>query len=185
MLLLHKEIIEIILKGGVFDEKAVQITAAVLFFFLLSIPIESVIHLFARAYYAFKNTFSPMIFALIATVINIASCIFLSRLIGLIAIPIGFLVSSTFQLLLLVLFLSKKLKSFNLKNFTVKVAKILIAACAMAFAVYYLPLILQTSFLTTQIIRVIVGASLYFILTYLFKCQELAFFSNLLSKLTK
>ncbi|MFC1656300.1 murein biosynthesis integral membrane protein MurJ, partial [Patescibacteria group bacterium] len=71
MLLLNKEIIEIILKGGAFGDSAVALTSSVLFFFILSIPIESVIHLFARGFYAHKNTLTPMIFALISTGINI------------------------------------------------------------------------------------------------------------------
>ncbi len=92
MLLLSTEIIEIILKGGAFDEAAVALTASVLFFFILSIPVESLVHLFARGYYAHKNTITPMIFALAGYGSNIIFCITFAKVIGVIALPIAFLI---------------------------------------------------------------------------------------------
>lgn len=184
MLLLNKEIIEIILKGGAFDSNAVSLTAAVLFFFILSIPVESVIHLFARGFYAHKNTLTPMIFALISTGINIGFCIFAASKIGVIALSIAFTIGMSIQLILLAIFFAKKLVSFEIKKFFIKLIKISVACGAMAFAVIIIPELIKTSFLTTQLIRVIVGTSLYFVITYIMRCRELRFFSNIIRKFT-
>jgi len=185
MLLLSTEIVEIILKGGIFDEAAVTLTASVLFFFIFSIPVESLVHLFARGYYAHKNTISPMIFALAGYGSNIVFCIIFAQVMGVIALPIAFLIGSCIQLILLVIFIKNKLSYFELKNFAIKFFKIIIASAIMGVAVVIIPLFLSTSFLTLQLIRVIVGACLYLGITYIFHCPELAFFGNILSKLKK
>jgi len=185
MLLLNREVIEIILKGGVFDESAVLLTSNVLFFFILSIPIESMVHLFARGYYAHKNTFLPMIFSLVGYSINIGFCIISAKIIGVIALPIAFLIGTTFQLALLALFIAKKLTYFSMKIFTIKLIKILFASILMGIFVIIIPHFLSVGFLTEQLIRVIVGALIYFVITYLFQCPELKFLSNIIKKLKK
>jgi len=184
MLILHKEILTIILFGGEFNENSLQLTASVLFVFILSIPIESMIHLFARGFYAYKNTLLPMIFALIATIFNIGFCIFVADKIGVQALPIAFLGSTIIQLSLLATFLAKYLKEFQLKNFIKKLIKIGIAVGFMSLAVIFLPSLISIPFLTLQLIRVIVGALIYLTLTLIFKCEELSFFSRLFKKLT-
>lgn len=185
MLLLNREIIEIILKGGAFDDSAVTLTSSVLFFFILSIPIEGMVHLFARGYYAHKNTIMPMLFALAGYGINIGFCILFAQAIGVIALPIAFLIGTTVQLILLALFITKKIAYFNIKSFIIKFLKIGFASAVMAGVVFIIPEFVSTSFLTLQAIRVIVGATLYLIITYIFRCPEIKFFSDLLSKLKK
>ncbi|MCD6109422.1 murein biosynthesis integral membrane protein MurJ [bacterium] len=183
MLLLNREIIEIILKGGAFDESAVNLTSSVLFFFILSIPIEGMVHLFARGYYAYKNTIIPMFFALIGYGINIGLAVLFAKIIGVIALPIAFLIGTSVQLILLTLFITKKISYFNAKNLLVKILKIGFATALMAITVFIIPQFLSTSFLTLQLIRIIVGAGIYLLITYIFRCPELKFFSDLLSKL--
>ena len=186
MLLLNREIIEIILKGGAFDNSAVTLTSSVLFFFILSIPVEGMVHLFARGYYAYKNTILPMIFSLIGYGINIGFAILFARIIGVIALPIAFLIGTTLQLILLALFITKKISYFNIKLFSTKLFKMGVASTLMALAVTTIPqLFWHTPFLTLQLIRVTVGALIYLLITYLFRCPELAFFSDLFNKLKK
>ncbi|MBT7736072.1 murein biosynthesis integral membrane protein MurJ, partial [Candidatus Peregrinibacteria bacterium] len=60
LLILAEPVVELILSGGVFEEKSVSLTGLVLLFFAISIPFESLTHIFARAFYAMKNTITPM-----------------------------------------------------------------------------------------------------------------------------
>jgi len=166
MLVMSTEIIEVILKGGAFDDKAVSLTSLVLFFFALSIPIESVVHLFARGYYAFKNTVTPMIFALAGYGVNIGFSIFAAKYIGVSAIPIAFLIGTTLQLTLLIGFFSKKLTKFDFKKFLIKMLKIGLATAIMALAVIFIPSILSTQFFLMQIFRIAVGGLLYLGIAY-------------------
>ncbi|MBN1494652.1 murein biosynthesis integral membrane protein MurJ [Candidatus Peregrinibacteria bacterium] len=176
MLLLNREIVEIILKGGIFDQAAVTLTASCLLLFVISIPLESSVHLFARGFYAYKNTLTPMYIAIISTAVNIAVCVFAAKSIGVQAIGLAFLAGAFIQLLLLAIFIIKKLNYFNLKMFGYKMLKILSASCIMGAAVYMTPLILpQMNFLTAQIIRVIVGTLIFFMLAYLMRCPEIKF----------
>jgi putative peptidoglycan lipid II flippase len=178
MLILNREIIEMILKGGAFDDAAVNLTSLVLFFFILSIPIESAVHLFARGYYAFKNTLTPMFFALCGYGVNITFSIVAAKTIGVSAIPIAFLLGTSLQLLLLVIFFSKKLKKFNIKKFLIKMLKIGIATGIMALAVIYIPSILSTSFLMMQVFRIVVGGLIFLAVALLLKCKEAYVFSK-------
>jgi len=178
MLILNREIIEIILKGGAFDDAAVNMTSLVLFFFILSIPIESAVHIFARGYYAFKNTLTPMAFALAGYGVNIGFSIFAAQTIGIAAIPIAFLIGTSLQLLLLIIFFSKKLTQFKIKNFLIKMLKIGIATGVMALAVIYIPSILSTSFLLMQIFRIAVGGLIFLGVALLLKCKEVYAFSK-------
>ena len=161
MLIMNREIIEIILKGGAFDETAVNLTGLVLFFFALSIPVESAVHIFARGYYAYKNTVTPMIFALIGYGTNIGFCIIAAKFIGVSAIPIAFLIGTSLQLILLILFFIKRIKEFDLRKFIIKFLKIGFAAGLMALAVIYIPSIISTSFFVLQIFRISIGALIY------------------------
>lgn len=176
MLLLNKEIVEIILKGGVFDEAAVTLTSSCLLLFVISIPLESAVHLFARGFYAYKNTLTPMFIAIISTVVNIGICIFAAQSIGVQAVGLAFLTGSFIQLILLAVFIIKKLNFFNLKMFGLKIIKVIFASCIMGAAVYIIPVFAgDMNFLTTQIIRVIVGTLIFFALTYLMRCPEVKF----------
>lgn len=185
MVLLHREVIEIILKGGAFDSSAVNLTSGVLFFFILSIPVEGLVHLFARGYYAYKNTIYPMLFALTGYSINIAFCILAAQIIGVNALPIAFLLGTSVQLLLLILFFMNKLSYFSMRSFLVKMVKIGCAVFIMGLVVAFLPRYLSLSFLTLQVIRVIVGALIYLLITAFFRCPELAFFTTIISKYIK
>lgn len=178
MLILNREIIEIILKGGAFDDAAVNLTSLVLFFFILSIPIESAVHLFARGYYAFKNTLTPMFFALAGYSVNIGFSIFAAKTMGVSAIPIAFLIGTSLQLALLVIFFSKKLTQFKIKHFIIKMLKIGIATGVMALAVIYIPSILSTSFLMMQLFRIAIGGLIFLGIALLLKCKEVYVFSK-------
>jgi putative peptidoglycan lipid II flippase len=183
MLLLSTEIVEIILKGGVFNQQAVILTSSCLFFFIMSIPFESAVHLFARGFYAYKNTLTPMIIAIISTTINIGFCVAAAKTLGVNSISIAFLFGAVVQLMLLAFFIRKKLRDFNIKAFLFKSLKISSASVIMGLTVYLLPLILpQTNFLTTQLIRVIVGTLIFFALAYIFRCKEMSFITTLFSK---
>jgi len=98
---LAPHLIGILLGGGAFDEAAVEITAMLLVIFCLSIPLESLMHLLARAHYALQNTLLPaMIHA-----VTVAIVIFTSRelvgWIGLKAIPVAYSAGLLFQILAL------------------------------------------------------------------------------------
>jgi putative peptidoglycan lipid II flippase len=182
MMLLSREIVQIILEGGKFDKRAVTLTSAALFYFIISIPLESILHLFARAFYAYKNTLFPMLVTLAGVVFNIGFVLFAAVHIGIIAIPLGFLIGMTVKIILHSIFIKGKIPYFEFKSFLIKILKILSASLLMGITVYYIPHLVKQGFLTTQAIRVIVGALVYFLFAYVLKCRELNFFKAIYKK---
>lgn len=75
--------------------------APVLAFYVLSIPVESLSHLFIRAFFSLHNTRIPAIAHVANAVLAIALSWVLLRHYGLVAIPIGFIAGHALQLLIL------------------------------------------------------------------------------------
>jgi len=152
----------------------------------MSIPFESAVHLFARGFYAYKNTLTPIIIALISTTVNIGFCVLAAQTLGVNSISIAFLIGAALQLLLLAFFMRKNLHEFDIKTFVIKFLKISGSALVMGLAVYFAPMLLpKINFLTVQLIRVILGTLIYFALTYAFRCKELSFISLIIHKFKK
>lgn len=92
--IIRRPLVAILLGGGAFDTDAVARTALTLGFFCLSIPTESLSHLFARAFYATKNTTIPVIFSVISLVVAGSSAYLLQSRLGIVGIPLGFFLGS-------------------------------------------------------------------------------------------
>lgn len=182
MLIVNKEIIQIILEGGAFDEIAVNLTSAVLFYFILSIPFESIVHLLARAFYAHKNTFFPMLVTFFGVLLNIGFVITTVGNIGIVAIPLGFLIETIVKIMIYSMFIREKISLFQYRSFLFKILKIIFASTLMMIAVLHLPNIINIGFLTTQILRIIIGVLIYFTITAFLRCDELKFFHSLFKK---
>ncbi len=110
--IIREPLIRIILGGGAFSEEAIKRTAAMLGVFTLSIPTESLVHLFARAYYATKNTTIPVVMSIIGLTISIGGSYFLLPKLDILAIPLSFFVASLIELIFLSILMPKRLKNF-------------------------------------------------------------------------
>ena len=111
MALLSTFIITFLLGGGMFDSAAITLTALTLSIYTISIPSESLMHLFARAFYARLDTFTPTVIQITSIIIAISTAWYFSNLYGVIGIPIGFSIGSWFQVICLGVGLGLK-KSF-------------------------------------------------------------------------
>jgi len=99
--LISHPLIGLLLGGGKFDAQAVAATASLLMVYTIAVPLESVMHLLARAHYALKNTLRPSSIHVITIVLTmVISAYFLDK-IGLYAIPVSFAAGLLVQVLLL------------------------------------------------------------------------------------
>lgn len=105
--------IGLLLGGGAFDAAAVERTATVLEVFALSVPLESLTHLFARAIYATRNTLLPVLASLVGfgTTVVIASTLAPSA--GIVAVPIAFTAGIGVKLALLVVALVPRVRGLE------------------------------------------------------------------------
>jgi len=90
MYLLSGRIIDVFLRGDAFDAQDAALTAAVLGAFTLSIPLEALTHLLARAVYATRNTLLPVIASLVGLVVTLVTVEMLKDSQGLVALPLAF-----------------------------------------------------------------------------------------------
>lgn len=88
--LISTPLISILLGGGKFDEQAVAATAALLVVYTVSIPLESLMHLLARAHYALKDTRVASGIQSVAILITIGVSHWGLEPLGLYTIPVAF-----------------------------------------------------------------------------------------------
>jgi putative peptidoglycan lipid II flippase len=167
MMFVSGQIVDLILGGGRFDAQAVAITAPLLFFFALSIPFESLTHILARAFYAMKDTFTPMLVN-ITSMILIGFCTFyIAPKLGINWFAIGFTLGFVFYVLLISLFLGRKLQQFQFKKMLRSIFKFIVAAACMS-------LILVLTAEMHVVFRIGFGAGAYFFAAYLLKIEEIS-----------
>lgn len=102
-------LITVLLGGGAFDGDAIATTAMVLGIFCLSIPTESLSHIFARSFYAMQNTVTPVVMSVVGLAVSSVSAYILLRIYGIVGIPVGFFLGSFVKSLGLYLVFTKKL----------------------------------------------------------------------------
>lgn len=107
---IREPLIRIVLGGGAFSEEAIMKTSSMLGMFTLAMPTESLRHLFARAFYATKNTIIPVVLSIIGLVIAVGGGYILSPKFGILSIPIAFSLASLVELVFLILLLPRRLR---------------------------------------------------------------------------
>ncbi len=83
-------LIKILFGGGAFTDSAVNATASLLIIYTLSIPLESLMHLMARAHYALGNTLIPSAINIFTIILTIIVSLFFIKSTGIYIIPISF-----------------------------------------------------------------------------------------------
>lgn len=104
-------IISLFLSGGAFTREAVRQTAQLLGWFALSVPLEAVSHLQARAFYALKNTAIPVYAGFANLALSVGCAWLLLPRYGLVALPLGYAVGSLAKVAMLAALLPRRMKA--------------------------------------------------------------------------
>lgn len=186
ILLLSKEIIDLILGGGNFQSSSINITALILFFFAFSIPLESLSHIFARAFYAIQDTTTAMFINVSGMILTALLTIFIAPKYGIHWFSISFTLGFLLFNILAITLLKKHLKNFNFKNLFTSLAKIVISSAVMIAAIEIsrpLQGVLNTKIATVALI--VIGGLSYIGTAYVLKSPELSSLKYLRKNLTK
>jgi len=105
--------IGLLLGGEAFDRTAVDRTAVALEAFALSVPLESLTHLLARAIYATRNTILAVLASLAGFGVAVIAAAVLAPRLGLAGLPIGFAVGSAVKVALLCVALVPRIRSIG------------------------------------------------------------------------
>ncbi len=201
--ILRVQIIRVIYGTGKFSWADTQLTAACLGLFSFGIFAYGLSLLVAKTFYAFQNTKIPALVTLFTVAINIAfSFLFVwllrfanpfQRLIisfldlekikenSVIGLPLALSISGIFQLLLLLIFLYKKIGDFRVREIFKSSIKIIAASILLVVASYFTRQIMadfidmQTFFgvFLQAAISALAGIFVYIVFTLLFKSPEI------------
>lgn len=174
LMLLSTPIVDLVLGGGEFQKESIRLTSLILFYFAISIPFESLAHIFARGFYARQNTITPTIISVLRVAIVSCITIFVAPKFGIEWFSIGFTVGFMIYIAIIAILLSKYLKGFNFKNFFISFSKTIIAAGIMAVVILLTqPLETMTAVKLSHVLRIGIGAGTFFIMAFLLKAPEI------------
>jgi len=202
MFLLRAHIIRLVLGAGEFGWVETRLTAAVFGAFALGVFYQALVPLFARAFYALKDTKTPTLIGIGAIVSNVAVALvllwvfsfpnFMQRFlvsffdvadiqdIRVLALPLAISVSVTIQGFLLALFLKRKI-GLNMRTIAGPLNRIGISGVVMGIVSFFtlqgvfllLPLDTFFAVLIQVILVVVAGLAAYLIAAKLLKVEEL------------
>ncbi len=113
--LFGKPLVSLLLGGGQFDEKSIELLAKMIMVYALSVPLESLMHIYHRAYYSLKNSLIPSMMHSVSIIITIVMASLLAKKIGVFAIPISFATGLALHITVLASVFPKLLKKRELQ----------------------------------------------------------------------
>jgi len=87
---LSKPIVSLLLGGGQFSEADINLLTSVLMVYCISVPLESMLHIYHRAFYSLRNTVIPSLIHAFTIALTIILATYLKKTIGIYAIPVSF-----------------------------------------------------------------------------------------------
>lgn len=183
-LLLRAQIVRVILGSGAFNWTATINTADALAFFALGLFAQSLIPLFARAFYALSNTKTPFIIGIIASACNIAASLLLMKKYQVAGLALAASLGAIINFGLLAIFLKKKIDNFEADGTLSALYKIFGAAICMGVVIQILKYPLAKLFNQDYFWGIFgqgavagcAGLAIYAILCYILKLDEMNIF---------
>lgn len=181
------DIVLIVYERGSFDINATKLTSSALTFYAGMYVFSSIQEVIIRAFYALKDTKTPMVNAAIAVVANSIISIIFSKIIGIGGIALGTTISTALASVILWFSLKRKLPDLKLSSLYPTILKVLSSAVIMIIILLYLQ---QNLFALAPVIRflivTLIGFLVYFGALLLLRCKELIIILNIFKrKITK
>ncbi len=192
LLILRIPAIRLVYGVSNFPWEATIRTAQTLAFFSVSVIAQSSNYLITRAFYALKDTITPVTINILTAITNVVISIFFvtSMKLGVWSIALSYTITSFLDMFLLMIFLNKKVGGFNKEKLFIPFTKISWATALMGIMLYIPMKILdQFVFDTTRTINLLaltvlaglLGMVTYVFITSLLKVEEI----QLLYKITR
>ncbi|HHX74842.1 MAG TPA: murein biosynthesis integral membrane protein MurJ [Firmicutes bacterium] len=186
MMVLSTPIVRLIYERAAFDTTATHNTAYALIFYSLGLLPSGVMLLFNRAFYATKDTKTPMYFSFLTTLLNVVLNWLLMKPLAYGGLALGTSLSFYLGVIAMAAALRRKVGPFGLSLLLDTLWKTGVASLLMGVAVWFaLPYLAGGGFLL-QALRlgsvIALGALVYFVLAYLLKIRELDLAFSLLRR---
>jgi putative peptidoglycan lipid II flippase len=189
-MLLRAQIVRVVLGTGEFDWSATIQTADALAAFSLGLFAQSLIPLFARAFYALNNTTIPFVVSVISELLCIIGSLVLMRPLGVAGLALADATAAIFGMLTLGIILRKRVKTIIDERFLPFLFKIIAAAVTMGLVIQMLKYPLASIFdqhyfwgiLSQGLIAGILGLLIYGYLCRRLGVEEVIHFQNSLKR---
>ena len=192
-LVLRIPIVRLIYGASQFDWEATVLTGRTLAFFSISIFAQGLIYLISRGFYALHDTKTPLIIGTVTTIFMLslgAISVFLKHL-GVEYIAGAFSIANIVNVIIMFIFLNRKVGKFQINLFLFPLIKIFVASLLTGFALYVpIKLLDQLVFDTTRTVGLLLltgissfaGLSFYLFLTWFLNVKEASLFLTLFRK---
>lgn len=180
-LILRAQIVRVVLGSGRFDWADTIATADALAFFSLSLFAQALVYLLARAFYALRNTWTPLWIAAISAALCIVLSLYLKSHLGVLGLALAFSLSAIIQMALLWITLRFRLKTLHESKILISLYKISVAGVFMAIIIQIIKtplanLVDMTKFwgiFTQGAVAGIIGLLIYCLLCWLLRLEEM------------
>ncbi len=182
IILLRAQIVRVILGSGHFGWQQTVDTANTLGFFAISLVAQGLIPLFARSFYALHNTKTPTIISIVSIIFSIILGLIFVKTQGVLGLALAFTIGSFLNAILLYFYLRKKAQQLitQEKNTAIFTLKILFSSAIMAAVIQITKILVEPSIDMTRgwgvlvqlICAIVIGSLVYFLLTWVLKCEE-------------
>ena len=181
MILLRAQIVRLILGSGKFNWDDTKMTAMALGLFSVSLLAQGLIPLLAKAFYALKNTKTPMYISIATVIVSVVFAYPLAKWLGVAGLALAFSIGSFANAIALFVYLHKAYPGgwrFSMIYSYVKITFISIAMGLFVWGTIHLManVVDMTRFygvLEQTIVACLVGLISYLSLSYLFDCEEM------------
>ncbi len=133
--LLSEPIVRLLFERGQFSAMDTRMMAPLLALFAVGMPFFSVVNLTVRAFYAVKDTTTPVRIALVDFVVNVALSLILREWLGVVGLVLASTTAIIVQMVLLQRALARRLSGMTLAPLWPSVGKILLASLVMGLVV--------------------------------------------------
>jgi putative peptidoglycan lipid II flippase len=113
MIVLREPLASVFFEYGLFSAESAQRTASALAWFAIGVPAHVVVHVLARAFYAMQDTWTPVVWAVVAVVSNIVLMLILVDPYGVEGLALALSVSATIEVLGLLVALRRRLGTLD------------------------------------------------------------------------
>lgn len=196
LIILRIPSVRLVFGASQFDWTATVLTGQTLAYMAVGLSAQAISLLLVRAFYALKDTKTPVIISFVTVFVNIILSVYFTLVLGFDVWGIGlaFAISMIVSAVLLFFCLHRKIGGFNLNMAFKPLAKMLVATVIMGVALYVpIKLLDQVIFDTTRTINLIVltgiasvfALSIYVFLVWFMRVRELDTYIDLIKRVSK
>jgi len=175
----------LIFMGGAFDYNAAVQSGEALFWYSFGLSFVALSRVLPPAFYALKDTRTPVITALVAFLLNVVFSLLLMKPLLHGGLALATTLSALANMLLLLWLLRRKIGSFGGRAIAVTAGKALLASLPMAVLVHYLLKLADWSVTGQGLWKSLIlggavtgGMAIFFTMALLLKCNEARYFAD-------